>query len=197
MLFAMLACLLGPSASFGLIFASPEFEPKSEIPEDFPYWDHVAQRRYAGPTVLYLGAGWALTARHVGMGEIILQDQTFLPNFGSARTLMNVDGSAADILVFQLSLGADVPDLPMLPLATEPPLAGEEVLLIGFGRERAKVIEWENNGRARFGFEWTKTGKKRWGTNKIVSGREILRQGRWTTRVLDLRLRSTAGRGRN
>lgn len=176
--------LAGPPASKALIFASPESEPLETVPEDFPYWEHVVQRRYDGPTVIYLGAGWALTARHVGMGEIILSGEIYLPNFGSARTLMNVNGTPSDILVFQLALDAELPDMPILPLAKEAPRAGEEVLLIGFGRERAKVIEWNDGGRTRFGFEWTKTGKKRWGTNQIASGHEVLAQGNWTTRAL-------------
>ena len=179
-----LICIVSPPASHALIFASPEFEPLETVPEDFPYWEHVTQRRYEGPTVLYLGAGWALTARHVGMGEIVLGGEIYLPNFGSARTLMNVNGSPADILVFQLALDSDLPDLPILPLAKQAPRAGEEVLLIGFGRERAKVIEWNDGGTTRFGFEWTKSGRKRWGTNKIASGHEVLAQGNWTTRAL-------------
>ncbi len=176
--------LVAPTLASALIFASPEFEPLETIPEDFPYWEHVTQRRYEGPTVIYLGLGWALTARHVGMGEIILDGEIMLPNFGSARTLMNINGTPADMMVFQLALDAALPDMPVLPLAKAPPRAGEEVLLIGFGRERAKVIEWNDRGRTRFGFEWTKSGRKRWGTNRIASGHEVLAQGNWTTRTL-------------
>ncbi|HIF93971.1 MAG TPA: hypothetical protein EYQ60_12750 [Myxococcales bacterium] len=175
--------LLVPTAD-ALIFASPEQEPKDLIPDDFPYWLHVSQRRYEGPTVLYLGAGWALTARHVGMGEVILDDEIILPNFGSARTLMNVDGTAADMLVFQLATDAELPNLPILPLAKQPPSVGEELLLIGFGRERAKVIEWNDAGRTRFGFQWSKSGRKRWGTNRVASSFVVLRQNEWTTRAL-------------
>jgi len=175
-----------PSSADALIFASPEIEPHSETPDDFPYWEHVTQRRYDGPTVIYLGSGWAMTARHVGIGEIILGGEIFLPNFGSARTLMNVNGTPADIMVFQLALDADLPNMSPLPLAQKPPRGGEEVLLIGFGRERAKVIEWSDGGRTRFGFEWTKSGSKRWGTNRITSGHEVLPQGDWTTRSMAL-----------
>jgi hypothetical protein len=183
LLFALLL-LVSPAIGNALIFASPEFEPVETVPEDFPYWEHVTQRRYDGPTVIYLGLGWALTARHVGMGEIILDGQIILPNFGSARTLMNVNGSPADIMVFQLALDAELPEMPILPLAKEAPRAGEEVLLIGFGRERAKVIEWNLGGRTHFGFEWTQSGRKRWGTNRIESGHEILVQEDWTTRAI-------------
>lgn len=183
LLIYLLAAFDAPDAS-ALIFASPEVEPTVETPDDFPYWEHVTQRRYDGPTVLYLGDGWVLTARHVGLGEIFLDGELYLPSFGSARTLLNINGTAADMVVFRLARNAELPDLPLLPLASEPPRGGEEVILIGFGRERAKVIEWDDGRRTRFGFEWTKSGHKRWGTNRVTSNHEILVQGQWTTRVL-------------
>jgi len=176
--------VLCPSVCNGLIFASPEFEPLETIPQDFPYWEYVTQRRYGGPTVIYLGLGWALTARHVGMGEILLDGKIVLPHFGSAHTLMNENGTPADMMVFQLALDAELPDMKILPLAKEPPRSGEEVLLIGFGRERAKVIEWNEWGQTHFGFEWSKSGRKRWGTNRIASAHEVLAKGNWTTRAL-------------
>ena len=172
------------SDASALIFASPDYEPTTSLPDDFPYWLHVTQRRYEGPTVLYLGAGWALTARHVGMGEIILDGEIILPNFGSARTIMNLNGTAADMLIFQLATDADLPDLPILPLAKEPPRSGEEVLLIGFGRGRAKVVQWNDGEQTRFGFEWSDSGGKRWGTNRITSNHVVLRQDKWTTETM-------------
>jgi hypothetical protein len=183
----LLICFANPTDANALIFPSPQIEPDTAIPDDFPYWEHVTQRRYEGATVLYLGSGWAMTARHVGMGEIFLKGEIFLPNIGSARTLMNLNGSASDMMIFQLALNVELPEMAMLPLAKTPPREGETVLLIGFGRERAKVVEWEDQGRTQFGFEWTEVGRKRWGTNKVVSNREILIQEKWTTRALTFR----------
>lgn len=171
----------------GLIFASPDTEPTEEVPPDFPYWEHVTQRRYEGPTTLYLGAGYALTARHVGMGEIPILGKMYAPVPGSKRSLMNVNGTAADAMVFALDRNADLPDLPLLPIARSPALPGEEVLVIGFGRGREKVIEYELDGRTQFGFTWTKKGGKRWGTNRIQSNSEILNQGDYTTRAIVFR----------
>ena len=88
------------------------------------------------------------------------------------------------MIVFQLALDAELPELPILPLAKEPPSPGEQVILVGFGRERAKVIEWNDEGRTHFGFEWTPSGRKRWGTNRITSNHELLSQGNWTTRAI-------------
>ena len=175
---------LGPTSGFALVFASPDFEPQDERPADFPYWEHVTQRKYEGPSVIYLGAGWVLTARHVGIGEVLLEGESFTPNMQSRHTLLNANGTAADAIVFQLDPDANLPDLPILPLATVAPLPGEEVMLIGFGRERKKVVEWNQEGQNRFGFEWSKRGSKRWGTNRINADNAILVQKNLSTHSL-------------
>jgi hypothetical protein len=175
---------LGPTSAFALVFASPDSEPLEERPAEFPYWENITQRRYEGPSVIYLGAGWVLTAHHVGIGEVFLEGESFTPNMRSRHTLLNANGTAADAIVFQLDPDADLPDLPILPLATVAPLPGEEVMLIGFGREREKVIEWNHDGRNRFGFEWSKRGSKRWGTNRINADHAILVQQNMSTHAL-------------
>lgn len=169
------------AVALALVFSSPETEPPSEIPEDFPYWEHVTQRRYEGPTVIYLGGGWALTARHVGMGEVFLEGKVYAPVGSSRRTLLNINGTPADAMVFELDQQDGLPDLPLIPLAAEAPRRGEEVLLIGFGRGRDKVIEWTFEGEIQYGFLWTPTGAKRWGSNRIVDVNSRLTQGKWTT----------------
>ncbi len=179
----MLAALLLPSFATALIFASPDSEPDEAVPPDFPYWEHVTQRRYEGPTVIYLGAGHALTARHVGQGEIAIGGTMYAPVSGSKRTLLNAEGSAADVMIFEL-VGTEAIDLPILPITREPVAPGEEVLLVGFGRLREKVVEWRHDGEPEFGFRWTKKGAKRWGTNRVESSGEILAQGHLMTRAI-------------
>jgi len=125
-----------------------------------------------------------MTARHVGVGEIFLEGEVYVPDFRSRHTLLNANGRPADAIVFQLDPDADLPDLPILPLASVPPLPGEEVLLIGFGRGREKVIEWHHDGVIRFGFEWSKRGSKRWGTNRIESNQASLVQQKMSTHAL-------------
>ncbi len=186
-LFAILPLLGTAPAARGLVFASPATEPQTEAPPDFPFWDNITQRRYEGPTVLYLGGGYALTARHVGMGEIALRGVMYKPVPGSKRSLLNESGSAADAMIFELDREAPLPDLPFLPIAREPVSRGEEVLVIGFGRGREKVIEFELDGLTQFGFTWTRRGRKRWGTNRIESATEILNQGSYSTRALTFR----------
>lgn len=175
---------LGQPSAFALIFASPDSEPRDERPADFPYWENITQRRYEGPSVIYLGAGWALTARHVGIGEIFLEGESFAPNIRSRHMLMNADGTPADAIVFQLDPDADLPDLPILPLASIAPLPGEEIMLIGFGRRREKVVEWHDEDGSHFGFKWSAKGSKRWGTNQIASSHSRLVQENWSTRTL-------------
>ena len=177
-----------PTNASALIFSSPEFEPRSPGPPDFPYWESVTQRRYEGPSVIYLGNSWALTARHVGMGEIFLEGEIFVPDIQSHHTLLNMNGTAADAMVFRLTADSEPPDLPLLPLASEPPRVGEEVLLIGFGRGREKVIEWSDpddpHDPHRFAFGWTRSGRKRWGTNRVTSNDETLVQKNWSTHTI-------------
>jgi hypothetical protein len=157
-----------PLTSDALVFADESTEPTHEIPPDFPYWEHVTQRRYDGPTVIYLGGGWALTARHVGYGEIVLRGEFIPPERGARHTLLNSDLSIADAMVFELKHDFPRPDLPLLPIATEPPTEGEEVVMIGFGRTRNASIEWGPSKRRLEALSWSATGTKRWGTNRIL-----------------------------
>ncbi|MEZ4291207.1 MAG: hypothetical protein R3E53_11995 [Myxococcota bacterium] len=173
--------VIGSGAAHALIFASPDMEPAEAVPPDFPYWEHVTQRRYQGPSVLYLGGGWALTARHVGMGEVFLEGRIFAPIAGSQRTLLNLDGSPADLMVFEIDRSEGDPGLPLLPLARRPVERGDQVLLIGFGRGRARVVEWDADGTSQFGFQWDAVGRKRWGTNRIDLVGERVNQGAWST----------------
>ena len=162
-------------------------EPSTEAPPDFPYWGHVTQRRYDGPTVIYLGNGYALTARHVGMGEIYLDGEVFEPERGTKRTILNRTGTAADAMIFALEDDPPFPEWPVVPIATEPPREGEDVLLIGFGRERSRVDEFEDPAGPRFSFRWTDKGAKRWATNRISSAFDVLAQGKMTSRAFVMR----------
>lgn len=166
-----------------LIFASPDTEPTEIVPPDFPYWEHITQRRYEGPSVVYLGAGFALTARHVGMGEIFLEDKIFEPIRGSNHSLLNPNGSPADAIIFELDRDVPTPDWPLVPIAEHPPMLGEDVLLVGFGKGRERVIQFDVDGDTQFSFKWSQEGTKRWATNRVSSPRQILDQGKLTSRA--------------
>jgi hypothetical protein len=115
------------------------------------------------------------------MGDVVLLDEIYAPERGSRHVLVNEDGSGADAIVFRLARDVDLPELPVVPIATEPPQVGEEVFLIGFGRERDKVIELHEGSETTYAFEWTDAGRKRWGTNRvIVNQRRTERLGQMT-----------------
>jgi hypothetical protein len=170
-----------PSPGDALVFANESTEPTQEVPPDFPYWEHVTQRRYGGPTVIYLGGGWALTAKHVGYGEIILRGEFIPPERGARHTLLNSDLSIADAMVFELKHDHPRPDFPLLPIATESAKAGEEVLMIGFGRTRSDPVHWGPPGYPLTALSWSESGQKRWGTNRIVEVGQKARQDSFRT----------------
>mgnify|MGYP005848081129 CR=1 FL=1 len=124
--------------------------------------------------MVYLGAGWALTAAHVGPGQILLDGEVVSPEPGSRHVLLNVDGSLADAVLFELDRSARLPEMPLIPIARTPAQPGEEVLLVGFGREREDRIRWTDERMGeRTGFRWSSEGRKHWGTNRVFS------VGRW------------------
>lgn len=180
------AWVLGSPPASALIFADPSLEPAEPRPIDFPYWDHVTQRDYDGPTTIYLGAGWVMTARHVGHGEIRLGGQVVPIVRRTPHTLLNFDGSIADAVVFELDPNADLPELPLLPITTRAPEVGEEVLMIGFGRTAKERIEWGEPGSERTAFTWSARGEKRWGTNRVRSIGQWVRHERFRTQSMVL-----------
>ena len=52
-------------------------------PPDDPGWAHLGTRGIA--TVVYIGRRWVLTANHVGVGDVVLEGQTYSPVPGSNR----------------------------------------------------------------------------------------------------------------
>jgi hypothetical protein len=184
-LLVLLATL--PLSGSALIFADEAAEPAESIPPDFPYWDHVTQRRYGGPTVVLLGGGWALTARHVGPGEVEFNGGTIDFDRASPHTLLNPAGSPADAVVYEFVEDPAMLDLLPLPIASEPPREGEEVVMIGFGRLRNEQVDWGPPESRIQGFSWSKEGAKRWGTNRIHSIRQRIRHQRFDTYSMALR----------
>lgn len=180
------AFLLAAPPASPLVFASPEFEPAEATPLDFPYWRQVTQRRYEGPSVIYLGGGFAMTARHVGVGEIFLDGEIFAPVTGSKRTLLNANGTPADAIIFRVEGAPDDAGWIAPRIAEVPPIRGEKVVLIGFGKGREEVLSFENRGETDFAFLWSQKGSKRWGTNRVDATREILSQSDYSTHAFSI-----------
>jgi len=64
--------------------------------------------------------------------------------------------------------------MPLIPIARTPAEPGEEVLLIGFGREREAPVRWiDELAGEQTGIRWSAEGRKHWGTNRVLS------VGRW------------------
>ena len=177
------AMSLAPDPVAALVFANDEMQPTEERPPDFPYWDSVVQRRYDAPSAVYLGNGWAITARHVGHGELLFGEEIVRPIPRNRHTLLNPNGSTADALVFELAEKPGPPDLPILPIAKRPPAVGDEVVLIGFGRVRESQLNGGDSESRSAIFKWTEKGEKRWGTNRVEAVDHWLHQRSWTTKT--------------
>ncbi len=116
----------------------------------------------------YLGNGWVLTAQHVGVGAIGLDSGTFQPD-GRVIRLKNPDSSLTDIVLYHLIL---TPSLPGLVIAGSTPATDSIVDLVGFGRIRGSAEHIFSTVKygTKTGFDWSSSGAKSYGTNRIQSG---------------------------
>jgi hypothetical protein len=146
------------SASAIVDAASPA---NTNQPPDQAPWSNVGLVN--GASGVYLGAGWMLTASHVGAGNTILNGLLFQWDGGFQR-LTNGDGSATDLILFHLK---NLPALPKLTLASSPPSSFSLVDFIGYGRIAGST---ETNIGANTGFYWSASGFKSWGNNKVNLG---------------------------
>jgi hypothetical protein len=133
-------------------------------PPDDPGWANLATR--ASLTAVYLGRRWMLTANHVGVGDVVLEGQTYSPVPGSAVRFENPDTSQADLMVFKVF---GDPGLPRLEIPSSPPVVGDSLIAVGNGRNRGTATTFMGLG----GYDWGAGDAVRWGTN-IVSEIDIL-----------------------
>lgn len=125
------ACCLGlallPNAVRGVVLGGGDGQGNTNAPTDDPGWANVGSADgYA--SAVYLGDGWALTANHVGMRNLILQGTTYTYVAGSSVQLTNSGGSGADLLIYQLS---NAPSLPVLNISSNTLSVGSAVTMIG------------------------------------------------------------------
>ena len=141
----------------------------TEPPADVAGWDNVG-RVLGGPSVLYMGDRWVLTAHHVGAGIVEIAGERYDPLADSLHRIRNDDGSPSDLLLFRI---AEDPGLPPLPLARSSPRVGEDVILVGSGASRGSRVTVDSPIEGLIdGWYWGPGGTKRWGTN-LVSGRKL------------------------
>ena len=153
----------------------------TNAPADDPGWANIGI--LGAGTGIYLGAGWVLSAAHVGAGSITLAGTSYAAVPGTTVQLTNsVPGKTTytDLILFQL---ASTPvGLGSLTLSSSTPSVGESVTMIGAGRDRGAFTEWtvntstdpwtwtqvESGGNAA-GYQALSTRAMRWGTNSITS----------------------------
>lgn len=112
-------------------------------------------------TVVYLGNGWVLTARHVGAGTSVFGGVEH-PRANDERfSVRDPDAAAplADLILYRIEEPAG---LEAVPLASEPIRVGDAVQIAANGRSTGKRQKW--SGRKGFGLGPRAPG---WGTNRV------------------------------
>ena len=153
--------------------------PGSNLP-----WANVGSIGSASGIYLgnYGGNYWAITASHVGAGDLTLGGTTYGLVPGSAVRVLNNDSSVTDLTLFRI---ATDPGLATLNLATTAPALNSTVVFVGYGGiETAPGTQlfWQvtnagatwtllpdSNGNTNSGFATTPNLGERWG-NAHVSG---------------------------
>jgi len=129
-------CAAGVTKVQGVVIVDGDGSGNITPPEDDPGFQNVGIRGAA--SAIYLGNRWVLTANHVGAGDVVLDGVPYAPDVNSIVRLDNPDTAAnfshqTDMLLFQL---IEDPNLPALRLPCTPIALGEEIVMIGGGRNR-------------------------------------------------------------
>lgn len=152
--------LLVAPAICALVVESDAGDANTGPPAPDPGWANIGRR--SGYGAIYLGNGWVITARHVGVGDVVLGGVTHRALPESAIRLGKPGRPpVADLVVFRIE---PRPDLPALPIRPTPPEVGDRALLIGPGWTRGERTSW--NGKT--GWTWGSNSVLRWGTNRVA-----------------------------
>jgi hypothetical protein len=117
----------------------------------------------AGLSAVYLGNGWVATANHVAAGDVVLGGVTYPYVPDSKIRIGNGAGMFGDLAVFRVD---PAPAWPLLPISSRADLRGEQVIMIGQGRDRGAALA--ACVPQREGFLWAGQKTKRWGENVVV-----------------------------
>ncbi len=158
-----------------------------------PGFSNVARSGENG-SVVYLGAGWALTANHVSLTSSINFGGTFYAvDTSSIRQLHNANGSGTDLKMFRVVGDPPLPELLSSFIATAPPSG--HVFMIGNGLTRGQELFWSVD-KSQTPWVWTQISEpviptpNTFGGVSIVSPRVI----RWGDNVVrDTNLSLTVG----
>jgi len=156
----LLLLLFVALATCGLVVESDADDANTGPPAPDPGWANIGRR--SGYPAVYLGNGWVITARHVGVGDVVLGGVTHHAQPETAVRLgKKGEPPAADLVVFRIEPRPDLPDLPIRPT---PPEVGDRALMIGAGCNRGERTSW--NGQT--GWTWGPISTLRWGTNRVA-----------------------------
>ncbi|MHC4180623.1 MAG: trypsin-like peptidase domain-containing protein [Planctomycetota bacterium] len=171
--FVLAAVLATPSVA--TIIRGGDGSGTESRPGDDPGWDNVG--RLGGGSAVYLGNGWALTARHVWdltHPTTVVFGSTYGIEADSWHFLHDpVDSNIdADLALFRLS--SNPAGLADLTISESAPPDASEVVGIGFGSNRAaSETSWDLNWNEvtppapYHGFNLVDGREKRWGENHI------------------------------
>ncbi len=163
----VVACVALASPAHAVIIDSGDGSGNTSAPVDDPGWDYVGLR--LGFTAVYLGNGWVVAANHVPLGEVIL-DGTGYPSVPDSKVQIDDGmGTFADLAVFQID---PAPAWPLLPISSEPDISGDQVIMIGQGRDRGAAQS--ACVPSKRGFLWLTSKTKRWGENEVDAYDNVL-----------------------
>jgi len=180
---ATAACVFGlglPSAQAVIIYGG-DGSGNDSAPPGGTWWNYLGRR--GGGSAVYLGeyggTHWAITAYHVGAGDVIFGSQSYSYIPGTAVRIPNPDTSLTDMVLFQLDGG---PALSRLPIADATPPTGADLIFVGSGRDRAADLTGWQVDTSQDPWVWTEvspdqadvvgyhlqsTRTLRWGPNNL------------------------------
>lgn len=147
-------------------------------PTDDPGWAHLGTRTGTtasgapanGLSLIYMGNGWVLTAKHVGESDLLLSGQTYPRVPGSASHFTSPNGNEADLLAFRVSGNPELPNLPLLEIRNGSVSLNDDVVMIGRGRNRGSATTWLAPDLVLHqGWLWAPGAAMRWGTNQVAA----------------------------
>lgn len=153
------------TSAWGLVINGGSGTGQTTAPGSGVPWDNVGS--IGGTTGIYLGtfggSYWALTAAHVGAGNLNLGGTTYNYVSGSSIRVLNADNSNTDLVLFRL---ASDPGLPNLTLTSIAPTVGAGVVMIGRGGVEGSINYWNvTNGPGAADAVWTDLGSNSSGSN--------------------------------
>jgi hypothetical protein len=175
---AALVSALALAAPVGaVIIDSADGTANTSAPADDPGWANVGRIGFL--TGVYLQDGWMLTANHVYTPNFVYLngDPTQYNTIaGSEVRLRNPEpnGGLVDLKLVRINA---TPDLPPVTLSTAPASIGEDVVMIGYGRNRGSAWDYFcppnfPNGD-RDGWIWGTSQAMRWGTNEVRLANQV------------------------